>query len=54
MMKYIGGLLVLAYTAAVALGWNRFPDDDRGKLPPNVRAAPGGLLMWHTGFMGGK
>ena len=53
-MKYIGGLLVLGYTALNVLGLARFPDDDRGKLPPNVRTAPGGLLMWHTGFMGGK
>lgn len=54
MMKYLGGLMVLAYTAMSVLGVSRFPDDDRGKLPPNVRSAPGGLLMWHTGFMGGK
>ena len=54
MMKYIGGLLVLAYTAIATLGLGRFPDDDRGQLPPNVRSAPGGLLLWHSGFMGGK
>jgi hypothetical protein len=53
-MKYVGGLLLLAYTALHALGADRFPDDERGKLPPGVRSAPGGLLLWHTGFMGGK
>ena len=54
MMKYIGGLMVLAYTAISVLGVGRLPDDDRGTLPPNVRSAPGGLLLWHSGFMGGK
>lgn len=53
-MKYVGGVILLAYTAIAVLGLGRFPDDDRGKLPPNVRSAPGGLLLWHSGFMGGK
>ena len=53
-MKYFGGIVLLLYTGAVALGWTRFPDDERGKLPPGIRSAPGGLLLWHSGFMGGK
>lgn len=53
-MKYLGGILVLAYAALHALGLDRFPDDDRGELPAEVRSAPGGILSWHTGFMGGK
>jgi hypothetical protein len=53
-MKYVGGILLLLYTAALAFGFDRMPDEDRGKLPPGVRSAPGGILMWHSGFMGGK
>lgn len=53
-MKYFGGIIVLLYAALTALGWGRFPDDERGTLPPGIRQAPGGLLMWHSGFMGGK
>ena len=53
-MKYVGGLFLVAYAAMQAFGFTRFPDDDRGKLPPSVRSAPGGLLLWHSGFMGGK
>lgn len=53
-MKYFGGILVLAYAALHVLRWDRFPDDDRGELPTSVRTAPGGILSWHDGFMGGK
>lgn len=53
-MKYIGGLLVLAYAALHALKLDRVPDEDRGDLPASVRTAPGGILSWHDGFMGGK
>lgn len=53
-MKYIGGLLVLAYAALHVLRLDRFPDEERGDLPQSVRLAPGGVLMWHDGFMGGK
>ncbi len=53
-MKFIGGILVLAYAALHAFGVDRFPDDDRGELPAQYRGAPGGVLLWHSGFMGGK
>lgn len=53
-MKYYGGILVLLYAAGSALGWMRFPDDERGTVPESVRKGPGGILMWHTGFLGGK
>ncbi|GMU61876.1 MAG: hypothetical protein IT380_25370 [Myxococcales bacterium] len=53
-MKYLGGLLVLAYAALHATGNDRFPDEERGEVPASVRTAPGGILMWHSGFMGGK
>jgi hypothetical protein len=53
-MKYLGGLLVLAYAALHVMGLDRFPDDERGEVPASVRTAPGGVLSWHSGFMGGK
>jgi hypothetical protein len=53
-MKYLGGVLVLAYAALHVLQLDRFPGDDRGTLPPSVRTAPNGILSWHDGFMGGK
>ncbi len=53
-MKYFGGLVILAYAALHALGADRFPDDERGDLPANVRRGPGGIMLWHDGFMGGK
>ena len=53
-MKYFGGILVLAYAALHTLCMDRFPDEERGELPTSVRTAPGGILSWHDGFMGGK
>ncbi len=53
-MKYFGGILVLAYAALHAMGADRFPDEERGDLPPTLRLAPGGIMTWHDGFMGGK
>ena len=54
MMKYFGGLVLLFYAATHAFGWDRFPAEERGDVPASVRTAPGGILMWHDGFMGGK
>ncbi|MEW5741132.1 MAG: hypothetical protein AB1938_19575 [Myxococcota bacterium] len=53
-MKYLGGLLVLAWAAMHVAGYGRFPDEERGEVPASVRTAPGGILSWHSGFMGGK
>ncbi len=53
-MKYLGGILVLAYAAIHAMGVDRVPDEERGDLPQTVRLAPGGIMTWHDGFMGGK
>jgi len=53
-MKYFGGALVLLYLTLHSLGLDRFPDDDRGTVPPSVRTAPGGIMTWHSGFLGGK
>ena len=53
-MKYFGGILVLAYAALHTLRVDRFPDEERGEVPASVRSAPGGILLWHDGFMGGK
>jgi hypothetical protein len=53
-MKYFGGILVVAYAALHVLRMDRFPDEERGEVPTSVRTAPGGILSWHDGFMGGK
>lgn len=53
-MKWFGGIVVSLWALAHGLGFDRFPDEDRGDLPASVRQAPGGILMWHDGFMGGK
>lgn len=53
-MKYLGGLFVLLYAAMHVMHLDRFPDEERGELPASVRSAPGGILLWHDGFMGGK
>lgn len=53
-MKWFGGIVVALWALLHGLGADRFPDDDRGELPASVRTAPGGILMWHDGFMGGK
>lgn len=53
-MKYFGGLVLLAYAALHVLNLDRIPEDERGVAPAELRAAPGGILLWHTGFMGGK
>ncbi|MCU0695728.1 MAG: hypothetical protein MUC96_04255 [Myxococcaceae bacterium] len=53
-MKWFGGIVVGLWALAQGTGLTRFPDEDRGEVPASVRLAPGGLLMWHDGFMGGK
>jgi hypothetical protein len=53
-MKWFGGLVVIAWAIAQATGLTRFPDEDRGAVPASFRQAPGGLLLWHDGFQGGK
>ena len=53
-MKYLGGFLLLAYAALHAAGWDTLAQDERGAVPESVRHAPGGVLSWHDGFMGGK
>lgn len=53
-MKYVGGVLLLLYGALHVMNLDRLPDEERGDVPANVRTAPGGILLWHTGFMGGK
>lgn len=53
-MKYVGGVLLLLYALLHVTNLDRFPDEERGNVPANVRTAPGGILLWHTGFMGGK
>ncbi len=53
-MKYFGGFLVLLYAGLHVFHLDRMPNEERGELPASVRSAPGGVLLWHDGFMGGK
>ncbi len=53
-MKYLGGLILLGYAAAVTMGWDRLADDDRGALPAAILLTPLGIRAWHDGFQGGK
>ena len=53
-MKYFGGLILLAYAAISFLGYEPFGSEERGKLPPDARRGPGGVLIWHSGYRGGK
>ncbi len=53
-MKIVGGLIVAAYAAFAISGYQPFSDSEKGKLPPGSRRGPGGVLIWHSGFMGGK
>jgi hypothetical protein len=53
-MKYLGGILVLLYGGLHVARLDRMPQEERGELPASVRMAPGGILSWHDGFMGGK
>jgi hypothetical protein len=53
-MKFFGGLVVLAYAAMALSGWEPFTTEERGELPDGVRHAPGGVLLWTSGFQGGK
>lgn len=53
-MKFFGGLVVLAYAAMTFSGWEPFTTEERGKVPDDVRRGPGGVLLWTSGFQGGK
>jgi hypothetical protein len=53
-MKYFGGILVLLYGVMHVTGKDRFEDEERGEVPASIRTAPGGIMTWHDGFMGGK
>ncbi len=53
-MKWFGGIVVGLWAVAHGMGLDRLPDEDRGEVPASVRSAPGGILLWHDGFMGGK
>lgn len=53
-MRYFGAIVVLAYAAISFTGFEPFSRDQRGPLPPDARRGPGGVLLWHSGFRGGK
>ncbi len=45
MMKYFGGLVVLLYGAVAFSGWEPFTNEERGKVPTDVRrSGPNGVL----------
>lgn len=53
-MKWFGLLIVAGYAVVHQAGFDRWPEDDRGTVPADARRGPGGIFMWHGGFMGGK
>jgi hypothetical protein len=53
-MKYFGGLVVLLYAVMAFSGWEPFTTEERGRVPDDVRRGPGGVLLWTSGFQGGK
>jgi hypothetical protein len=54
-MRWLGGLVVLAYAASALTG---VPDlgfgSGRSRLPADARRGPGGTWVWVGGFQGGK
>lgn len=53
-MKYVGGAILVLYAVVAFTGYEPFTTEERGAVPTDVRRAPGGLMLWHGGFMGGK
>ncbi|MDQ3262880.1 MAG: hypothetical protein M3Y59_04360 [Myxococcota bacterium] len=53
-MKYAGALIVLAYLAQALTGYEPFSSEARGRVPEEYRSRPGTLLLWHSGYQGGK
>ncbi|MBX5482254.1 MAG: hypothetical protein IRZ16_10525 [Myxococcaceae bacterium] len=54
MVKYVGGAIVLLYAAMNLWGYEPFASSERGRVPADARRGPGGVLIWHSGFLGGK
>ena len=53
-MKYFGGMVVLVYAALAFTGFEPFSREEKGRVPTDARRGPGGVLIWHSGFRGGK
>ncbi len=53
-MKYVGGLVLLLYSGVMLLGYEPFTQEEREVVPKGARHGPGGLLLWHSGYRGGK
>jgi hypothetical protein len=53
-MKYLGGLIALAFAAVTFLGVEPFTATERGKVPSDARRGAGGIWLWHSGIRGGK
>ena len=52
----LGGLMIAVY-AGIAFTGTEFGDSERERIPPDVRASPGGYRsfhFWHSGYHGGK
>jgi len=54
MIKYLGAAIVAGYAALSIYGFEPFSAQERGRVPADARRGPGGVLLWHTGFRGGK
>ncbi len=53
-MKYLGAVILLLYMVIAFSGCEPFTTTQRGAVPSDVRRGPGGVMLWRTGFMGGK
>ncbi|MGA9522677.1 MAG: hypothetical protein WBV82_14515 [Myxococcaceae bacterium] len=54
MTKYFGALVLIAWGAMTWFGYEPFTRQERGTVPAESRRGPGGVLLWHSGFRGGK
>ena len=53
-MKVLGGIILLGWGLVTATGYEPFTTEERGEVPQNIRAAPGGIMLWTSSFAGGK
>ena len=53
-MKWFGAIVVIVFAAVTFSRQETLSDEEHVQLPPDARRGPGGILIWHSGFHGGK